>query len=383
MTRRAYINGWDVCLPNAPIENHQIEDVLGHMKSQSAAVKRRVLINNGIARRYYAIDPATGEATHTNAQLTAEAITNLCRTSGFSAANIQCLSCGTSSADQIIPNHASMVHAEIGSPPCEIAYLSGVCCSGVSALKYGYLNVLSGACDNAIVTGSELASPSLRSSHFEPQIRLNTKDLADQPRLPFGNEFLRWMLSDGAGALLITPTPRPDGPSLRIDWIDIASFASESDVCMYFGLQKHADGRTSSYRTVDNEVELFRGGYLSLSQDIRVLKERLPQLMRAAFGRLLERHNLVAADLDWVLPHYSSQWFRQPLHDGLAELGFVVPFEKWFTNLSTKGNTGSAAMYIMIDELMSTGKAHRGQRILCIVPESARMMFGFVHLTVV
>jgi 3-oxoacyl-[acyl-carrier-protein] synthase-3 len=383
MTRGAYISGWGVCLPNAPIENHQIEDVLGHMKSQSAAVKRRVLINNGITRRYYAIDPATGAATHTNARLTAEAITNLCQSSGFSAANIQCLSCGTSSADQIIPNHASMVHAEIGFPPCEIAYLSGVCCSGVSALKYGYLNILAGACDNAVVTGSELASPSLRSSHFEPQIRLNTKDLADQPRLPFGNEFLRWMLSDGAGALLIIPTPRPDGPSLRIDWVDIASYASESDVCMYFGLQKHADGRTSSYRTVDNEDELFRGGYLSLSQDIRILKERLPQLMRAAFGRLIKRHNLIAADLDWVLPHYSSQWFRQPLHDGLAELGFVVPFEKWFTNLSSKGNTGSAAMYIMIDELMSTGKAHRGQRILCIVPESARMMFGFVHLTVV
>jgi 3-oxoacyl-[acyl-carrier-protein] synthase III len=105
--------------------------------------------------------------------------------------------------------------------------------------------------------------------------------------------------------------------------------------------------------------------------------------MRAAFRRLIKRHNLAATELDWILPHYSSQWFRQPLHDGLANLGFLIPFEKWFTNLSIKGNTGSAAMYIMIDELMSTGKAHPGQRILCIVPESARMMFGFVHLTVV
>ena len=81
MPRGAYISGWGVCLPNAPVENHQIEDVLGHMKSQSAAVKRRVLINNGITRRYYAIDPATGAATHTNARLTAEAIKNLCQTS--------------------------------------------------------------------------------------------------------------------------------------------------------------------------------------------------------------------------------------------------------------------------------------------------------------
>src|SRR5664279_5704993 len=98
MARGAYISGWGAYLPNAPIENQQIEDVLGHMKSQSAAVKRRVLINNGITRRYYAIDPATGAATHTNARLTAEAIKNLCQTSGFLAADIQCLSCGTGRA---------------------------------------------------------------------------------------------------------------------------------------------------------------------------------------------------------------------------------------------------------------------------------------------
>ena len=90
--------------------------------------------------------------------------------------------------------------------------------------------------------------------------------------------------------------------SLRIDWIDIASYATESDVCMYFGLQKHEDGRISSYRTVDNEVDMFRGGYLNLAQDIRVLNERLPTLMRAAFHRMRERHNLAAADIDWILP---------------------------------------------------------------------------------
>jgi 3-oxoacyl-[acyl-carrier-protein] synthase-3 len=152
---------------------------------------------------------------------------------------------------------------------------------------------------------------------------------------------------------------------------------------MYFGLHKGADGKITNYRTVDDEGELFRGGYLSLSQDLNVLKERLPRLMRAAFGRMIKRHKLAAAELDWILPHYSSQWFRQPLHEGLADMGFIVPFEKWFTNLSSKGNTGAAAMYIMLDELMSTGQAQPGHRLLCIVPESARMMFGFVHLTVV
>ena len=379
----AYVTGWGVCLPNAPVDNSQIEDVLGRLKWQSAGVKRRVLMNNGIKTRYYAVDPSNGEVTHTNAGMTAEAIRNLCRNSGFSAADIQCLASGTSSADQVIPSHASMVHAEIGCPPCEIMSPSGVCCSGVSALKYGFLNVVAGGCENAVVTGSELASPSLRASHFEPQIRLNTKDLEDRPLLPFSNEFLRWMLSDGAGALLITSAPNTDSSSLQIDFVDLVSHGNELDVCMYFGLQKNHDGTTESYRTVDDEATLFRDGFLSLSQDVRVLNDRLPALMKTAIRQMVEKRGLEPDNVDWLLPHYSSQYFRQRLYDGLVEVGFEIPWERWFTNLSSKGNTGSAAIYIMLEGLMSSGVVQRGQRILGMVPESSRMLFGFVHLTVV
>ena len=32
---------------------------------------------------------------------------------------------------------------------------------------------------------------------------------------------------------------------------------------------------------------------------------------------------------------------------------------------------------------MASGRVERGQRILCIVPESSRMLFGFIYFTVV
>jgi 3-oxoacyl-[acyl-carrier-protein] synthase-3 len=108
-------------------------------------------MNNGIASRHYAIDPMSGDMTHTNTSLTAEAIRDLCDRVGFSSDDIQCLACGTSSPDQLIPGHASMVHAALNCPPCEVISPSGVCCAGVNALKYGFLNVASGACHNAVV----------------------------------------------------------------------------------------------------------------------------------------------------------------------------------------------------------------------------------------
>ena len=60
MAGDAFVTGWGVSLPNAPVDNASIEAVLGHIEAQSAAVKRRVLINNGIETRYYAIDPGDG-----------------------------------------------------------------------------------------------------------------------------------------------------------------------------------------------------------------------------------------------------------------------------------------------------------------------------------
>src|SRR5262245_2573870 len=333
-----FINGLGVFLPHEPVPNDQIEAVLGSVNSISSKLSRRILLNNGIRTRHYAVDPRSGRHTHTNAQLTAEAIRALTPSDRFDLARLDCLVCGTSSPDQLIPNHGSMVHAELGSPPCEVVTTAGVCCAGMSALKYAYMNV---ACDNvrnAVATGSELASLSLTASHFKAEVELLASDLGKEPMLGFASNFLRWMLSDGAGAILLSSEPGSQA-SLRIDWLDILSYAPDSEVCMYSGLEKHNDGSTVSYRTVNDPIQLYKCGFLDLSQDVAVLKERLPVLMSKAIERVKHRRSLSADRIDWLLPHYSSEWFRQPMYEGLDRLGLKIPMERWFTNLQTKGNT--------------------------------------------
>ncbi len=56
-----YINDMTAFLPNAPVSNDAIEDVLGRIDGYPSRLKRTVLKNNGIKNRYYAIDPDTGE----------------------------------------------------------------------------------------------------------------------------------------------------------------------------------------------------------------------------------------------------------------------------------------------------------------------------------
>ena len=51
----------------------------------------------------------------------------------------------------------------------------------------------------------------------------------------FDTEFLRWMLSDGAGAFVLENAKSTKGLSLKIDWIDIRSQANDYPLCMYAG----------------------------------------------------------------------------------------------------------------------------------------------------
>mgnify|MGYP001098912646 CR=1 FL=1 len=66
-----------------------------------------------------------------------------------------------------------------------------------------------------------------------------------------------------------------------------------------------------------------------------------------------------------------------------SDIGLPIAKERWFTNLAWAGNTGSAAIYIMLDELLRSGDITPGHRLLCFVPESGRFSSGFIHLTAV
>jgi 3-oxoacyl-[acyl-carrier-protein] synthase-3 len=375
---KAYITRSAVFLPNAPVGNENIENVLGMIAGKPSRARRIILRNNGIRQRYYAIDPNTGETTHNNAQLTAEAVRGL-----KVVGDIDCLVTGTTMPDQLMPNHGVMVHGELGIPACEVVSTAGICVAGITALKYAYLAVLSGQANNAVATGSEQASAVLHARNFEAESEHRVAELESNPEIAFEKDFLRWMLSDGAGAFLVQNQPEKEGLSLRIEWIDILSQAGNMGACMYAGGEKQEDGSLKGWKEFPAD-EWTKRSVFSVKQDVRLLNE---SVVYQTFGKSLERvmhtRGLTPANVDWFLPHMSSEYFRRPITDCMASTGFTVPQEKWFTNLHTKGNTGSAAIYIMLDELFKSGKLKAGERLLCFIPESGRFTGSLMYLTVV
>jgi 3-oxoacyl-[acyl-carrier-protein] synthase-3 len=375
MTAAVYITATGAFLPNAPVDNDTMERVLGQVGDKPSRARRTILRSNGIVSRHYALDPHTRQFTHTNAQLAAEAV----RALQTDLSRVDCLACGTSIADQLMPGHASMVQGELALPACNVLSAGGVCVAGMTALQYALNMLRTGDGAYAVATGSELSSASMRAENFSADVEAQVEALATQPELAFEKDFLRWMLSDGAGAVLLETAPRAQGVSLRVDWLDVLSYAGEMETCMYAGAIKQADGTLTGWQRSAEKTAA-----MAVQQDVKLLNEQvILYTVEKPLQHIKNKRQLSAEQVDYFLPHYSSQFFRDKVHAGLQRVDLDIPQSRWFTNLPYKGNTGSASIFIMLDELFRSGRLQRGERLLCYVPESGRFSTAFMHLTVV
>ena len=372
-----YITKASKYLPNDPIGNEQMESFLGLINQNASKARRIVLRNNGILKRYYALD-AEGNPTHSNAQLTALAVKNLMG-SDVPWDAIEVLSCGTSTPDVLLPSHSAMVHGLLGGHSVELNASSGVCNSGMNALKFGYLSVKSGNSTNAVCTGSERVSAWLRADKYENEAQL-LAELEAQPVIAFKKDFLRFMLSDGAGAFLLENKPREG--ALLIEWMDAYSYAHQLEACMYAGGDKLDDGSLKGWSEYTAEAWLQESVF-AIKQDVKLLNENILVKGAESMRATLHKHQLVAEDITYFLPHISSCYFKERLYEALKGVGIDIPLERWFINLPEVGNVGSASAYLMLEALMQSGKLKTGDTILLSVPESGRFSYSYAFLRVV
>lgn len=372
-----YITKAAKCLPNEAVSNDEMEDYLGLINETASKARRLILRNNKIVTRYYALDK-NGKSTHNNAELTNNAIQGLFD-DRFTALDMELLSCGTTTPDILAPSHASMVHGLLKNKTLELNSSSGVCCAGMNALKYGYLSIKSGSTQNAVCSGSEKISSWMLSEKYENEV-INLKNLEEQPILAFKKDFLRWMLSDGAGAFLLEN--KPSGSiSLKIEWMEAFSYAYELETCMYAGGDKLENGEIKPWNDYDPK-EWLTESVFAFKQDVKLLDEFILIKGAQSMGDALSKNNVTSDQIDFFLPHVSSHYFVDGLSKSLAEKGMAIPIEKWFMNLANVGNVGAASIYLALEELMGSGKLKKGNKILLSVPESGRFSYAYAYLTV-
>ncbi|QDH69445.1 iron-containing redox enzyme family protein [Marilutibacter alkalisoli] len=365
---RTWIHGSGRFLPGPAIDNEAMDAYIAPLNRVSGRIKRRILGENGIRTRHYAID-RDGHTVHSCAAMAAAAIHDCLGTTRTPLDAIGLLACGSSGGDALMPGFASMVHGELAAPPMQVFSNHGICASGVAAWESAAAAVELGSHERALVAAAEMPSRLFKRSRYA------AKDYdAD-----FDAHFLRWMLSDGAGALQLTSTaPTQGGIRLRLRFIHQRSFAGDYPVCMQLGL---TPDRSRSHLDYDAWQAAEADGALFLRQDIRLL----PHLFDVGvheYAKLCHGGWIDPATVDHFLCHYSSERFAPVVDELMAKAGLSIPRERWYSNLTIRGNTGAASIFIMLDEFLRTHALQPGQRILCFIPESGRFTVAFAMIEV-
>ncbi|UXY16237.1 iron-containing redox enzyme family protein [Chitiniphilus purpureus] len=365
---RVYIEAAGYHLPGPAIANAEMDAYIAPLNRISGRIKARILAENGIATRHYAIAP-DGSTTMSHAALAAAAVRDCLDRAQATLADVSLLAVGSSGGDALMPGFAGMIQGELGAPPMGTLSSQGICAAGITALAHAAQGIELGAHRQALTVAAEMPSRMFKKSRFAP--RGYDSD--------FDAHFLRWMLSDGAGAVLLTDTPSGrGGVRLKLRWIHQQSFAGDYPVCMQLGL---TEDRSTSFLDFPSCSEAEAAGALSLRQDIRLL----PHLFDVAiheYVKLVEAGWVQPARIDHFLCHYSSAKFIPVVEDLLDKAGLSIPKERWYSNLASRGNTGAASIFVMLAEFLDTRSIRPGEQILCFIPESGRISAAYVLLEV-
>jgi len=356
-----YITRTGSYLPGEPVDNENIQRYLGTVLGERR-VRSKILKANGIQLRHYALDQKQNE-TYSLYEMAALAVRN-CLPADATPLQVNYLSAGTTHAPLLAPGVSSILHDQLSkgkviSHALEINSNSGICSSGAQAIVNAARAVKSGDSATAICVGVEQSSAGLKSKSFRTTYDIPVMLRDVRASKWFMSVFLRFMLSDGAGAFLLEPQPGAQGISLKVNWTYSRSFANEAPLCM------HINSNT-----------------MILSQDIKTLAKYMAPLSKKAVEGALCEHDEKLEMYSMVLPHMSSYYFEPSVKRILAGLSPNREMPYW-TNLRTAGNTGAASIFIMLDEYLKTKPVKSGDRLLLFVPESGQFNYVLISLTVV
>lgn len=376
-------------LPGEPINNEQIDAYVAPLDQNSRRIKQRVLGENGIKTRHYALDPE-GKTVISHTEMACRAIQRCLQQAQVNLTDLGLLVSASSGGDVLIPSVANMIQGALHAPPMEVHSHQGVCASSVLALKDAAQSLSQNPEQNlAVVVAAEMPSRIFKHTRF-----------TNQKHVDFEAHFLRWMLSDGAGAVLLgkgaqvlrhtaQPALAKNGLALKLAWIHAKSFSGDYPVCMQFGQGSHRAKEQSadysaeaSYLDFPSVAEAEAAGHFALRQNLRIL----PNLFEVAvheYAGLVQGGWVKPSEVDTFLCHYSSEALGKTCESMMDSAGLGIPREKWFSNLKTCGNTGSASIFMMLSEWLTTQNPQAGQKVFAFVPESGRFTVSYFMLEVV
>jgi 3-oxoacyl-[acyl-carrier-protein] synthase III len=347
-------------LPGRPLTIDEVDGVLGELTEAPKKLQEWLRRMKGlmqqlleVERYHYAIDPATRAFTEDNISMSVKAAKNALEMAGMKAEEIEFIAYGSAHQDQM-PTASVRIQEALGIDRCGEVSVHANCTSAYKALLIAHELILSGRYRNALVLSSGMSSSELRAEYY------------NQPVVKKEELFLRYFLSDGAGALVLTAGDNDrQGLFLRSTYMESAGGNKPSAM---------KNNRPAYWMNPREEYEL---GYHHLAQMFqdelsRHFHETDGSIFLHGMKRFLQKYPADLSHLKFFQVNFPSRHIAEMIIEECAELGITK--DKLYTKMSGLGYSGPPMAFISLDNIMREEKLEHGELILSFVTEVSKFM---------
>lgn len=258
--------------------------------------------------------------------IAAEAGRRAIENAGLTPRDIDLLVVCTATPEMPIPSTACILQHELGLRKVPAFDLAAAC----SGLLYGMIVVGNMLCadsyQNALIVGAETLTRFL--------------DYEDRTTCV--------LFGDGAGAVVLSPSPDPERGFLY------THLGADGSMWDYIWTPAGGAREPATLRTVNEKLHFIRMRGRELYK-VAVVK------MQSLIDTALKKTNLTADDLALIIPHQSNLRIIESFRSRLN-----LPPEKVAVNIDRYGNTSAASIGLALDEGLRNGKLKQGDLVLLV-----------------
>ncbi|MDP4291190.1 MAG: beta-ketoacyl-ACP synthase III [Bacteroidota bacterium] len=294
---RASITGVGGYVPDYILNNEELSKMVD---TSDEWIMTRV----GIRERRILKAPGLGSS-----ELGSKAVLQLLEKTGTHPEDVDLLVCASVTPDHQFPATSAIICDKVGLKNAYGFDLNAACSGFLFALNTASKFIETGSCKKVIVVGADKMS--------------SIVDYTDRTTCP--------LFGDGAGAVLLEPNMGDEG---IIDSILHTDGSGRANLYMKAG----GSAFPSSHETIDNREHY-------IYQEGQTVFKAAVSRMADVSAEMMERHNLTADDLAWLVPHQANL----RIIDATAKRMGLDP-SKVMINIQHYGNTTAATLPLCLCE---------------------------------
>jgi 3-oxoacyl-[acyl-carrier-protein] synthase III len=358
---KVYVCGSGSYLPGEPVAFDDIEGVLGELHQAPERIKKWLKRTQPVMKElldidyvHYGMDRRTREFNEDNISMAVAAAKKALEYSGLQAGDIDLICYGSAHQDQM-PTASVRIQEALGIEVCDELSIHANCTSAYKALYLGHQLISGGQNRNALVLSANMSSSELRAEYYN-------QELVDKESL-----FLRWFLSDGAGALVLS-SEREYSCGLAIDTTFIESIGGRRPSLMY-------NKRPALWLNPRQEYDLachHLRQHFSNALSTTAFQDGDGSIFLNGFKRMLARSSIAMADIRYFQINLPTKHIVDSIVGEFSELGMSPAV--FYSKLDQLGYCGPPMVFICLDKIIREEKFNQGDCVASFVTEVSKFM---------